>query len=942
MNNNATYRIALSAVTAVLVYLCPLFPSVLSAQVRDLGTRRLVLDNNAAGRITLQTQPTVTNNYSIAFPTDTAGAHRGLLLFTNAGAGALTTNFLASGSNGQILTVVSGTPTWATSPAWLTNGNTGTTAGTNFIGTTDNVAFEIHVDEAGLATEGRRRVWRVEPQALSPNIIGGYNANTLGLGVTAAGVFIGGGGTSAQFNRASDNFGVVVGGAFNRAGSNDATVNNASHATVVGGLNNAASAATSFVGGGQSNTASAADATVAGGANNQATGSGSIVGGGGTNVASGANSVIVGGSSNTNAGVSSSIVGGTGNALTAGGDYSSILGGRGLSFGTSAGSFGFVGNNSAGANNFTVTQNNIGFLGNVDLWLANNDGTARALRLYEPQATNGAFPAAGTNFVAFRAPVIPTTDDQTYILPAAIGTAGQTLRIAAAPAPTATLATLEWAAAAAASPYEEATAFQRNIRRISSLVTGPAGVPGFQATDLQAARALAGQTATANNSVITGGSSNTVSGQNAGIMSGLTNTVSSNEAFIGGGEANTVGGSAIRSVIGGGGSNTVSSNESFIGSGTSNNVAAAALRSVIVGGTTNTVGANYTAILGGQANTVNNQFSAIWGGQNLTLSANSTAGYNAGSAMTIATANTAVLGNVNLWIGRNDNTAPELRLYEPTSTTGAFPPATVNYVAFRSPVMPSANDNTYVLPAAIGTAGQSLRIAASPVPTSTTATLEWGDGAVFEEVTAGQGNVRRRLAFTNGTVGTPVGQYANDFQGSRSAAAQTATGNFSVIPGGQNNTVSGTHSLAFGHGANVAQNNTIVFNHPTTGDGVTRVGIDIDNPQTSLDIDGGLVVRPPANILVNANAFNVAVGNRSYLVLNPAGANRTGLILASGLQAGQVLVLRILEGQPNSIALPDAVGSNVNLSGAWTGNADDTITLIWSGTRWIELARSNN
>lgn len=939
---NTYRRLLLTVVLAAAVILCPLSQEQAVAQVRDLGTRRLVLDNDATGRITIQTQATVTNNYSIALPTDTAGAHRGLLLFTNAGAGALTTSFLASGSNGQVLTVVGGTPTWATSPAWLTTGNTGTTAGTNFIGTTDNVAFEIHVDETGIATEGRRRVWRVEPQALSPNIIGGYNANTLGLGVTAAGVFIGGGGTNGQFNRASDNYSIVVGGSFNRAGSNDATVNNASHATVVGGLNNAASAATSFVGGGQSNTAGAADATVTGGANNQATGAGAFVGGGGTNVSSGANSIIVGGSSNTNAGISSAIIGGTGNSLTAGGDYSAILGGRGLSFGTSAGSFGFVGNNAAGANNFTVSQNNIGFLGNVDLWLANNDGTSRTLRFYEPQATNGAFPAAGTNFVAFRAPVIPTTNDQTYTLPAAIGTAGQMLRIASVPAPTATAATLEWAAAAATSPYEEASAFQRNIRRISSLVTGPAAVPGYQATDLQAARAAAGQTATANNSVITGGSNNTVSGANAGIMSGLTNSVGSNEAFIGGGELNTVGGSAIRSAIAAGGSNTVSSNESFIGSGTSNSVTASALRSVVVGGTTNTVGANYTAILGGQANTVNNQFSAIWGGQNLTLSANSTAGYNAGSAMTISTANTVVLGNVNTWIARNDNTAPELRLYEPTSTTGTFPPVGVNFVAFRAPAIPSTNDNTYILPASIGTAGQSLRIAASPVPTATTATLEWGDGAVFEEVTAGQGNIRRRLAFTNATVGTPVGQYANDFQGSRSAAGQTASGNFSVIPGGQNNTVSGSHSLAFGHGANVAQNNTVVFNHPTSGDGTTRVGIDIDNPQTSLDIDGGLVVRPPANVLVNANGFNVAVGNRSYLVLNPGGANRTGLILAAGLQAGQVLVLRILEGQANSIALPDAVGSNVNLSGGWTGNADDTITLMWSGTRWIELARSNN
>jgi hypothetical protein len=636
--------------------------------------------------------------------------------------------------------------------AWLTTGNTGTTAGTNFLGTSDNQPFEIHVDATGTATEGRRRALRIEPNATSPNILFGFNGNSLGSAPTAVGAVVSGGGVNGQPNRATENFATVGGGANNRAGNLDADPSNGNYATVSGGFTNIASGANSFVGGGTSNNVSGAGATVAGGSANVVAGQNAFVGGGSSNTSSGNLSVITGGSANTNAGISSSILGGTGNQIAAGGDYTSILGGRGLTFNTSAGSFGFVGNNPAGANNFSVTANNTGFLGNVNLWLANNDNTARQLRFYEPQATTGPFPDAATNYVAFQAGSA-MANDNTYTLPTAVGTAGQVLRIATTPAPTATTATLEWASTTGTSPYEEATAFQRNIRRITSLITGVAATPGFQATDLQGARALATQTASANNSSITGGSNNTVSGQNAGIMSGSTNTVSANQGFIGGGSANT--NSGQDAVIVGGNTNTLSTNESFIGAGNSNSISSG-FRSVIGGGNANTASANYVSvtggqsnvgsaqyaaitgglsntasgnyatILGGELNTAAGQYNAVWGGRNLTVNANSVAGYNGGNAMTVTTANTVVFGSTNLWLANNNSTASELRFYEPNGTSGAFPPAGINYVAFRAPTIASTNDQTYTLPASVGTSGQYMRIASSPAPTATSATLEWG------------------------------------------------------------------------------------------------------------------------------------------------------------------------------------------------------------------------
>ena len=69
---------------------------------------------------------------------------------------------------------------------WSLTGNAGTTAGTNFVGTTDNVAFEIRVNNGGAATGGNQRVMRFEPNATSPNIIGGFNGNSVTVGVVGA------------------------------------------------------------------------------------------------------------------------------------------------------------------------------------------------------------------------------------------------------------------------------------------------------------------------------------------------------------------------------------------------------------------------------------------------------------------------------------------------------------------------------------------------------------------------------------------------------------------------------------------------------------------------------------------------------------------------------------------------------------------------------------
>ncbi|MBI3459343.1 tail fiber domain-containing protein [Candidatus Acetothermia bacterium] len=133
---------------------------------------------------------------------------------------------------------------------WMLAGNSGTTPATNFLGTTDNVAFEVRVNNV--------RALRLEPASggvcntICPNVIGGFSGNRVTAGVFGA--TISGGGLSGNINSVTANFG-----------------------TVGGGINNTASGFAATVGGGANNTASGLDATVGGGAGNIAAGDFSFV-----------------------------------------------------------------------------------------------------------------------------------------------------------------------------------------------------------------------------------------------------------------------------------------------------------------------------------------------------------------------------------------------------------------------------------------------------------------------------------------------------------------------------------------------------------------------------------------------------------------------------------------------------------------------------------------
>ncbi len=198
-----------------------------------------------------------------------------------------------------------------------------------WLGTIASNALELRVNGV--------RALRLEPNATSPNVIGGYSGNSVTAG--AYGATISGGGSSGAANQAEVNYATVGGGQANTASGGYATVpggvsNTAGGfaATVGGGYINAARNDYSTVGGGHSNTASGSDATIGGGAGNGASGTDATIGGGDINTAGDVAATVGGGESNTANGVLATVGGGYANTAssqdaTVGGGHSNTASG---------------------------------------------------------------------------------------------------------------------------------------------------------------------------------------------------------------------------------------------------------------------------------------------------------------------------------------------------------------------------------------------------------------------------------------------------------------------------------------------------------------------------------------------------------------------------------------------------------------------------------------
>ena len=186
---------------------------------------------------------------------------------------------------------------------WQTAGNTGTTAGSNFLGTTDSQPLEMKVNGA--------RVMRFD---LNFNIIGGDPGNSATGGAYSS--TIAGGGTAGLVSGQPGNNSISAYASTIGGGAANTIQNDDDYSTVAGGALNAImfNAEQSTISGGYGNTvqANARFSTVGGGVGNSISTNGS-------------QSVIGGGTYNASSARSATIGGGNQNSVT--GDYGTVPGG---------------------------------------------------------------------------------------------------------------------------------------------------------------------------------------------------------------------------------------------------------------------------------------------------------------------------------------------------------------------------------------------------------------------------------------------------------------------------------------------------------------------------------------------------------------------------------------------------------------------------------------
>ncbi|MEP7235331.1 MAG: hypothetical protein ABI778_08555, partial [Ignavibacteriota bacterium] len=197
--------------------------------------------------------------------------------------------------------------------------------------------------------------------------------------------------------------------------------------------------------------------------------------------------------------------------------------------------------------------------------------------------------------------------------------------------------------------------------------------------------------------------------------------------ITGGYSGNLIDGGLVGSIIAGGGAsgkqNIIYNDWGVISGGSGNLIGTLATSnkySTIAGGSSNTAAGTYNVISGGENNsiTTTGDYSVIAGGRNLTLGANSF-GVNMSSTSVDLSGSTytAYLGDMNLWLGNKNNTARELRFYEPSSSG-------TNYTAFKA--LAQGADITYTLPTALPAASSGLMIS------STAGALSWGANLAWD------------------------------------------------------------------------------------------------------------------------------------------------------------------------------------------------------------------
>jgi len=516
--------------------------------------------------------------------------------------------------------------------SWSRTGNSGTTPGTDILGTTDKTDFEIHVNS--------QRVMKAVPNDTSANLVFGSQYNYILPGV--AGSVISGGGESGNANRVTDQYSTIGGGYNNIAGDSAGTTVDASIATVAGGYDNGARAQAAFVGGGRGNNVTAIDGSIVGGRENIVSGQYASVGGGLLNTASNNNATVAGGGTNIASGLYATIGGGYRNessnrSSTVGGGeanvargYQSVVAGGGGNAILSSSAMGFIGGGASNivSSNFGIipggAQNKVsgdfGFAAgsfayaNHDrsfVWNGYADGSnaadslgTRAVGQFLIGAPGGV--GIGTNTPASELDVNGTVTATAFV---GNGSGLSGLNVSGS----------SWSRTGNSSTTPGTDYLGTSDKTDFEIHVNHKRAMKVVANDTSANLVFGYQT----NYTLPGVAGAAIAG---GGYNGKPNRVTDQYGFIGGGYDNIAGDSsgyaydANIATVAGGASNGARATAAFVGGGYSNNVTAS--YASIAGGHDNSVNGQYSFVGGGQANVIQDgSHSTIGGGyQNFSIS----------------------------------------------------------------------------------------------------------------------------------------------------------------------------------------------------------------------------------------------------------------------------------------------------------------------------------
>ena len=392
-------------------------------------------------------------------------------------------------------------------------------------------------------------------------------------------------------------------------------------------------------------------------------------------------------------------------------------------------------------------------------------------------------------------------------------------------------------------------------QKTDSTATG-GNARGANAVDWQTSRDVAAKVASGLGSVVAGGQLNTSNGYSAVVSGGYANTSNSSESFVGAGSNNSIGSNGQFSAIVGGAFNAANGYYNFIGGGYTNSSTSGS--TVTTQTTTIAVTAGTTLYL--SATNANIKVGQLITGTGI---ANYTYATSTVTTGTAAVMNTSTISGTTLTVGSlASGTIIAGQVLTGTGVTAG------TYIV-------SGSGSTWVVSTSQTVASTTITGTAYTFTISQAATTAAGVTLSFytpHGVVVGGGNNQATGAYSFIGGGGDAGTAAN---------RNVASGDWSFVGGGQKNTASGIGSIVVG-GGSLAGNNA-------TGNSSIVLGGNLHNSTgTNSVIAGGYGNRADASSsIVNGGSYGATRAINGYTVFpasdSPLATSTVGMVQAAML-----------------------------------------------------------